>query len=203
MHLYESRIASLQRFVAMSVMFHELGKRVQDFWPAWTFGYLGYRIDRTHSIMRIATTASPVSGAEVRDRINYLTLRTELEKALAIISTLAHNFKQRSALMTRLASMQGRPLDVAGAGMEKLISQKSAKGVVAKRLEPISGKPETPSDVPISTEAKQPLQVSGRNPEVLLEPVVSAGTGNSESVVQQDAFVELPQAPLPGAMPED
>ena len=30
--------------------------------------YLGYETSRTHSIMRIATTASPVSGAEVRDR---------------------------------------------------------------------------------------------------------------------------------------
>ena len=29
--LYEGRIASLQRAVAMFVMFHELGKRVQDF----------------------------------------------------------------------------------------------------------------------------------------------------------------------------
>ena len=193
MQLYESRIASLQRFVAMSVMFHELGKRVQDFWPAWTFGYLGYRIDRTHSIMRIATTASPVSGAEVRDRINYLTMRTELEKALAVISTLAKNYKQRSHLMSRLASMQGRALNVSGAGMEKFITKKSAKEeVVPKRLE-------TPSDMSISTEATQPLQVSGRNPQVLLEPVVSAGTGNDESVVQQDAFVELPHTPLPHA----
>lgn len=38
MRLYESRVASLQRAVSMFVMFHELGKRVQDFWPAWTFG---------------------------------------------------------------------------------------------------------------------------------------------------------------------
>ena len=66
MQLYESRIASTQRFVAMAVMFHELATRVQTFWPTWTFGYLGYRIDRTHSIMRIE--ASPVSGAEVSDR---------------------------------------------------------------------------------------------------------------------------------------
>ena len=44
----------------MFVMFHELGKRVQDFWPTWTLGYLGYDMSRTHSIMRIATTASPV-----------------------------------------------------------------------------------------------------------------------------------------------
>ena len=44
MCLYEGRIASLQRAVSMPkfVMFHELGKHVQDFWPAWTFGYLNY-----------------------------------------------------------------------------------------------------------------------------------------------------------------
>ena len=38
------------------------------FWLSWTFGYLKYDMARTHSIMRIATTASPVSGAEVSQR---------------------------------------------------------------------------------------------------------------------------------------
>ena len=37
----------------------------QDWWPMVSFGYLKYDMSRTHSIMRIATTASPVSGAEV------------------------------------------------------------------------------------------------------------------------------------------
>lgn len=68
MRLYETRIASLQRCVAFFVLFHQMGKRVADFWPSVSFGYLGYETSRTHSIMRIATTASPVSGAEVRDR---------------------------------------------------------------------------------------------------------------------------------------
>ena len=40
MMLYESRFASMQRAVAMFVMFHALAKQVQDFWPSWTFGYL-------------------------------------------------------------------------------------------------------------------------------------------------------------------
>ena len=128
--LYETRFASMQRLVAFFVLFHEMGKRVQDFWPAWTMGYLGYRIDRTHSIMRIATTASPVSGAEVRDRINYLSLRTELEKALAVINGMAQHFKQKSVLMARLAEMKEKPLNVAGAGIEKLIAPKSAKDAV-------------------------------------------------------------------------
>ena len=41
--LYESRIASMQRFVAMTVMFHQMGDRVQSFFPKISFGLLGYR----------------------------------------------------------------------------------------------------------------------------------------------------------------
>ena len=88
MRLYEGRIASLQRAVAMFVMFHELGKRVQDFWPSWTLGCLGYDMARTHSIMRIATTASPVSGAEVRDRTLQLARQTKVKWALSMIGRL-------------------------------------------------------------------------------------------------------------------
>merc|ERR1712196_635893 len=65
MRLYESRFASMERAVAFYVMFHAMGKTVADWWPFWTLGLFRYRIDRTHSIMRIATTASPVSGADV------------------------------------------------------------------------------------------------------------------------------------------
>jgi hypothetical protein len=86
MELYESRIASMQRFVAMTVMFHQMGSRVQNFFPNISFGYLGYRMDRTHSIMRIATTASPVSGADVRDRMVELLLRHKIQKAVTLFS---------------------------------------------------------------------------------------------------------------------
>jgi hypothetical protein len=121
MQLYESRIASTQRFVAMAVMFHELATRVQTFWPTWTFGYLGYRIDRTHSIMRIATTASPVSGAEVRDRINYLTIRTELSKALQLIRQFTTTWTQ-SKWMKRIMKAEHRGLKgVEGSGMAKFV----------------------------------------------------------------------------------
>jgi hypothetical protein len=58
--LYESRFASMQRLVSFYVLFHEMGKTVQDFWPSVSFGLLGYDMSRTQSIMRIATTASPV-----------------------------------------------------------------------------------------------------------------------------------------------
>jgi len=61
MRLYETRFASLQRCMAFFVLFHQMGKHVADFWPAVSFGYLGYETSRTHSIMRIATMASPVS----------------------------------------------------------------------------------------------------------------------------------------------
>ena len=58
--LYESRVASMQRFVGMAVLFHEMASGVEGFFRRYSLGLLGYRYDRTHSIMRIATTASPV-----------------------------------------------------------------------------------------------------------------------------------------------
>lgn len=85
MELYESRIASLQRFVAMTVMFHQIGFRVQSFFPKISFGLLGYRMDRTHSIMRIATTASPVSGADVRERVEELRLMRNIDRSVRLI----------------------------------------------------------------------------------------------------------------------
>ena len=86
MELYESRIASLQRFVAMTVMFHQMGMRVQNFFPKISFGLLRYRMDRTHSIMRIATTASPVSGADVRERMEELRLVLKIERSVQLIA---------------------------------------------------------------------------------------------------------------------
>jgi hypothetical protein len=84
--LYETRIASMQRFVAMVVMFHHIGKRVQDFFSTISFGLWGYRMDRTHSIMRIATTASPVSGADVRQRMAHLRLLKKVQNSVEVIS---------------------------------------------------------------------------------------------------------------------
>ena len=74
--LYENRCGSLHRLVSFMVLFHQMGKDVMDFWTKNTFGILGYEMDRTHSIMRIATTASPVSGAALRLRM------VELEEEL-------------------------------------------------------------------------------------------------------------------------
>lgn len=76
-------------------MFHELGKRVENFFSKLTFGILGYRYDRTHSIMRIATTASPVSGADVRERIHLLRVSTKVKRALEVVSFAWQKYRQR------------------------------------------------------------------------------------------------------------
>lgn len=96
MELYESRIASMQRFVAMTVMFHQMGMRVQTFFSKISFGYWGYRMDRTHSIMRIASTASPVSGADVRERIEELRLVLKIESSVALIARTWRKYSKKS-----------------------------------------------------------------------------------------------------------
>ncbi|EJK64084.1 hypothetical protein THAOC_15216 [Thalassiosira oceanica] len=115
MELYESRIASMQRFVAMTVMFHQMGDRVQSFFPKISFGLLGYRMDRTHSIMRIATTASPVSGADVRDQMVELHLRLKIEKAVNLVIRhfnrwkAAKNKRELAELRSSMTMSPGSP----------------------------------------------------------------------------------------------
>ena len=94
MELYESRIASMQRFVSMCVIFHQMGSRVQTFFPKMSFGLLGYNMDRTHSIMRIATTASPVSGADVRDRMAHLAQIKVVESSAKMIADAWRAYKK-------------------------------------------------------------------------------------------------------------
>jgi len=93
MELYESRIASLQRFVAMAVMFHQMGERVQVFFATISFGWLGYRMDRTHSIMRIASTASPVSGSDVKHKMRQLALLKKVQHSIHVIKTAYLHYK--------------------------------------------------------------------------------------------------------------
>jgi len=97
MELYESRIASMQRYVAMTVMFHQMGYRVERFFERISFGLLGYHMDRSHSMVRIATTASPVSGADVRDRMATLRLVNSVNRAVAVIrrAWLHHKHNQQ------------------------------------------------------------------------------------------------------------
>lgn len=105
MELYETRIASLQRAVAFFVLFHEMGKRVADFWPRVSGGLLGYRMDRTHSIMRIATTASPVSGAEVHDRMYALSVEKEWQKFTHLINIRSAAWQLRNKSIQLLEDM--------------------------------------------------------------------------------------------------
>ena len=75
MELYESCIASLQRFVAMTVMFYQMRMRVQNFCQNISFWLFEYRMDRTHSITRISNTATSLfSGADICERMEELRL---------------------------------------------------------------------------------------------------------------------------------
>jgi hypothetical protein len=93
--LYETRIASLQRFVAMTVMFHQMGKRVERFFARISFGLLSYRMDRTHSIMRIATTASPVSGADLKQQMRHLQLTKKVQHSVNVIAQAYLRYRER------------------------------------------------------------------------------------------------------------
>lgn len=141
MRLYETRIASLQRCVAFFVLFHQMGKRVADFWSWVSFGYLGYEISRTHSIMRIATTASPVSGAEVRDRTielgNIKRLKASKKALLEIVKARRQwkidkveleqktaKKKQEREMMLNLLSPEQRAMFMMLAGDEDDMSEK-------------------------------------------------------------------------------
>jgi len=82
--LFESRYASLARLVGFMVIFHEMGRRVEAFWRLFSLGSLfslGYDMSRTHSILRVASTASPVSGAEVRGKILELSYWADAVRA--------------------------------------------------------------------------------------------------------------------------
>jgi len=92
LQLYEGRVASLERLVAFFVMFYEMGKTVQDFWPMVSCGLLKYDMSRTHSIMRIATTASPVSGSAVSSQMKELAADRLWQRASTILSAMV---KQR------------------------------------------------------------------------------------------------------------
>ena len=84
-------------------MFHQMGSRVQRFFPKISFGLLGYRMDRTHSIMRIATTASPVSGADVRERMEELRLVLKVERADQLIKRTWRRYKREKMGLHRLS----------------------------------------------------------------------------------------------------
>lgn len=108
MRLFESRVASLQRCVAFMVMFHAMGKRAHDFWPTVSFGLISYDMSRTHSIMRIATTASPVSGAEVRNRMYELAVQKMVARAKSVLLRAVRTHLSNDKVKRRL-SLYGVP----------------------------------------------------------------------------------------------
>ena len=93
--LYETRIASLQRFVSLCVMFHRMGHRVERFFATISLGLWSYRIDRTHSIMKVATTASPISGASVREGMEHMRLLKKVQHSVDVISAAYLVHKKR------------------------------------------------------------------------------------------------------------
>ena len=65
-------------------------------------------MDRTHSIMRIATTASPVSGAAIRGRIINLAIEAQFMRANNIISKFIDRRIQDAAKLARTMTRESR-----------------------------------------------------------------------------------------------
>ena len=151
--LYESRIASLQRLIAFFVMFHAMGKAVQDFWPAVSFGIFGYDMSHSQSIMRIATTASPVSGMAVRLRV--VELQRQMERSwgqmrMAGAFRIKQAFKaSEETLMTMV--MKGH-LTQAQMGQVMAMKEEANGKKVAKRRAAIMGDASAGMDSNLSLE---------------------------------------------------
>ncbi|KAJ1454221.1 hypothetical protein M885DRAFT_522003 [Pelagophyceae sp. CCMP2097] len=140
MRLYESRIASLERAVAFYVLFHSMSSTVANWWKFCTLGVFQYRIDRTHSIMRIATTASPVSGADVRERMREI----EIHKSWHDVFDLLTKFKNDVIAQQRIRTKFKNKNDV--------IAQQRIRTEVKKRINtpcaatvPVAAAPEAPA----------------------------------------------------------
>ena len=59
---HENRHASFERYVAFLVLFHQMTVRVASFAP------LAFNISRSQSQLRVATTAAPISAAEIQQQ---------------------------------------------------------------------------------------------------------------------------------------
>ena len=119
--IYEGRFASLHRLVAFFVMFHAMAKKVQDFWPRVSFGLLGYDMSRSQSIMRIATTASPVSGADVRHKMVELA---ETTLKLWCVNLLKTKWILRHGRIQKFDDQSDAALD---AQIERLMNAREAR----------------------------------------------------------------------------
>ena len=122
----------MQRLVSFFVMFHEMGKRCQDFWSNVSFGMLGYDMSRTQSIMRIATTASPVSGMEVRLRVIELQRQQEMYNGARC---LAMRFRFRRAMKADEETLMGMAMkgQLTQTQLSQVLLLKSQEAEMGKR----------------------------------------------------------------------
>ena len=97
------------RFVGFLVLFHAMGKRVQDWWSAASLGLLGYEMSRTQSIMRIATTASPVSGSDVRHKILEIAQQGKVEHSIRVLQTRARLMRWQKRAGAHKAAPKVKP----------------------------------------------------------------------------------------------
>lgn len=74
------------------------GARVRDFWPMVSGGLLGYDMARSQSIMRVASTASPVSGGDVRNQMRELARKSRIEWAATSIAQAFPIFKSNTKM---------------------------------------------------------------------------------------------------------
>ena len=91
---------------------------LQDWWGWVSFGLLGYEMDRTHSIMRIATTASPVSGAAIRGRMINLAIESQFKRATNVICNYIDRRLKEQAENARNAARISRRRVSSGGSMD-------------------------------------------------------------------------------------
>lgn len=156
MELYESRCASLQRFVAMCVVFHEMGTRVQSFFPAHSCGYLGYRVDRTHSMLRVATTASPVSGADVRERMERLQSIHVIENAVKVISSAWYRYRRNETKKFFKMKNQRKLISRRSSGTATMDEDGTENSTYSDANENSDGAPPSPIGSPITPPSSSP-----------------------------------------------
>ena len=150
--LYESRFASMQRLVAFFVAFHAMGKAVSDFWPNVSGGILGYDMSKTQSIMRIATTASPVSGMEVRQRVLQLQEEQEFKYGAKKLQAALRYRRAMAADDDTLLVMMRRG-QITHAQLAQIIVQRAQQRNEHERNEPPDG--ERGNEGPRMTDAQR------------------------------------------------
>jgi hypothetical protein len=90
--------------VSFMVLFHTMGKTVMDFWPRVSFGCLRYSMDRTQSIVRIATTAAPVTAMDVRALMLVHAKDMQRSHMLELIRRIARKWREwtRAQMLRRI-----------------------------------------------------------------------------------------------------